>query len=343
MTAVYQTNDEWERIASCIVQPQQIVLVIGAIDVGKSTFCRFLVEQAVSQGLTVGLVDADVGQSQVGPPTTIGLKVFSQKPNWLNTEADDLYFVGSTSPERHLLQCTTGVRWMVDAALGAGTDFIVVDTSGYVEGMGAIALKQHKVELIRPSCLVCIRRSSELDPIVACFDAFHFIQIHLISPHQAVTSKTNEFRRKYRESCFNLYFSETVGEKLPFEQIRGQRTTFFIGRPAHAKELEVLSELAEDRVLYAESGHRRLALVTPHVLSNLSQARIRDRMRLTSLVAEVPEYFERRFVGLVSASGKLLSVGIIKAIDFQANHVKVRCKAGAASETKVLQFGQYQG
>ena len=53
-----------------IVHPQAVVLVIGSNDTGKTTYCRNLVEQGVSQGLKVGLVDADVGQSQVGPPTT---------------------------------------------------------------------------------------------------------------------------------------------------------------------------------------------------------------------------------------------------------------------------------
>ena len=48
-----------------MVHPQQIVLVIGATDVGKSTFCRFLIERGVTSKLRVGFVDADVGQSQI--------------------------------------------------------------------------------------------------------------------------------------------------------------------------------------------------------------------------------------------------------------------------------------
>ena len=110
MKAVYQGNRDWERIARYIVQPQAVILVVGSTDTGKSTFCRFLVEQGVSQGLRVGLVDADVGQSRIGPPTTIGLKILSQNPHWDEIEADDLYFVGWISPEGHLLQCVTGVR-----------------------------------------------------------------------------------------------------------------------------------------------------------------------------------------------------------------------------------------
>jgi polynucleotide 5'-hydroxyl-kinase GRC3/NOL9 len=260
----------------------------------------------------------------------------------LNGEPDDLYFVGWTSPEHHLLQCVTGTRLMVDAAHEAGADFIVVDTTGYIEGIPAIVLKQHKIELIQPNHLICIHRSRELEAIVAGFDGFSAMQIHHLSPHKNVRLKSSEFRRKYRESCFDRYFADSVQETLPFHQIRGQRTPFFIGRAANAKELEILSTLVEDRVLYAEWGHRALTMVTPDALPSLTQARLKSHFSLTNLVAETPEYFERRLIGLVNASGKTIVLGIIEAVDFSANQLKIRCKAGAAPETKIVQFGRYK-
>ena len=367
MTDHYQINHEWERVARHVVQPKQIALVIGAIDVGKSTFCRLLVERGFDRGMKVGYVDADVGQSQIGPPTTIGLKFFS--PNIptqmlasraiggaegghshaargneaiLDGEPDALYFVGWTSPEHHLLQCVTGTRLMVDAAQEAGADFIVIDTTGHVEGPTAVVLKQHKIELVKPNHLICIRRSRELDPIVAGLEGFIGVQIHHLSPHKSVTSKSSEFRRKYRQSCFDRYFSGNPQETLPFHQIRGQRTPFFIGRGANAKEVEILSDLADDHVLYAEWGHRALAIVTTDATSTLVQARLKAHFSLNHLVAETPEYFERRLIGLLNASGKTLSIGIIEAVNFAASQLKIRCKAGAASETKVIQFGRYK-
>jgi polynucleotide 5'-kinase involved in rRNA processing len=34
------------------------------------------------RGLKIALVDADIGQSFLGPPATIGLSVFKSDPNW---------------------------------------------------------------------------------------------------------------------------------------------------------------------------------------------------------------------------------------------------------------------
>ena len=81
--------------------------------------------------------------------------------------------------------------------------------------------------------------------------------------------------------------------------------------------------------------------VTLDVLSNLTQARIKGHLSLINLVSEVPEYFERRLIGLLNTSGKMLAIGIVEAIDFHVDRLKIRCEAGTASETKNVQFGQY--
>lgn len=347
MADLYQPNRDWEHLARKVVQPQQIVLVIGATDVGKSTFCRFLIERGVANGLRVGFVDADVGQSQIGPPTTIGLKVFAPSGSMeslaeIASEPDALYFVGWTSPERHLLQCVAGTRLMVDAALKTGSDFVVVDTTGYVEADTAVVLKQHKIELIKPTHLICLHRSRELDTIVTPFEGDETIQTHRLLPHRSVTSKGDEFRRRYRESSFARYFSDCIQEILPFDQIRGQRTPFFNGRQANLKEQEILSNFVDDRVFYAEWGHRSLTLVTLDRLPSLTQSRLKSHLSLKNLVTETPHYFERCLVGLLDTSGTTISIGVIDDVDFNAKQLKIQCNAGAADQTKTLQFGQYR-
>jgi polynucleotide 5'-hydroxyl-kinase GRC3/NOL9 len=339
MTKPYQVNRDWERIGQRVVQPKGIVLVIGGTDVGKSTFCRFLVEQGVAKGLKVGFVDADVGQSQIGPPTTIGLKLFPQAST---SNPDDLYFVGSTSPECHLLQCVTGTYLMIDAALEAGAELVVIDTTGYVEGDAAVALKRHKIELIQPDYLICIHRFRELNPIVAGFIGLSAIQIHHLSPHKSVASKSSESRRKYRKTRFESYFSDAVQESVPFDRIRGQRSLFFVGRQANTKEREILSNFVDDDILYAEWGHKSLSLVAPNMLSNPTQGRLKSHYSLTSLVTKTPAHFEQRLIGMLNDSMKTLSIGVIESVDFRSTVLRIRCKPNAASDAKIIQFGQYK-
>ena len=360
MNDAYQVNQHWEKLASRIVKPQQVVLVIGSTDVGKTTFCRFLADSAIGQGLKTAFVDADVGQSQIGPPTTIGMKSLAPEssPVQFNGIADQLYFVGDLSPRGHYLEVLTGTRLMVDRARETEADFIVIDTTGYIHDAPAVTLKQHKIELIRPNHVVCIGRSSELGRITACYTQQDWLNIHYLLPHRNVRSKSSRARSRYRKAQFDAYFgvvceSEPVLQAsgnsiqhLPFEQIRGGRTPFFIGRIANEKELEILSRLAETQVYHAEWGHRTLSLIASEPLSKAAITRIKDYLSLTHITAEVGAYFERRLVGLIDAAGRTYAIGIIEAVDFQKREFSIRCPFSEENDTVkracAIQFGDYQ-
>lgn len=49
-----------------------VTMIVGPMDVGKSTLCRLLLNYAVRMGRRPILVDLDVGQGQISVPGTIG-------------------------------------------------------------------------------------------------------------------------------------------------------------------------------------------------------------------------------------------------------------------------------
>lgn len=345
MNAIYEINHEWKKLARRIVTAKQLALVIGSADTGKSTFCRFLTDFAVAEGLKVGFVDADIGQSQVGPPTTIGLKCFApemETPLEIDGDADALYFVGAASPRRNLLEVVTGTRLMVDAARDAECDFIVVDTTGYVHENAAIVLKQHKIELLRPNHLVCIGRSTELEQITAGYSQQTWLTVHHLLPHPRVRSKSNKARTRHRKSRLGTYFADSTVQRVPFEQIRGGRTPFFIGRIANEKELEILTRLTETEVHHAEWGKRTLCLIASVHLPKSAIAALKNYLSLERVTTEVRSAFTKRLVGLIGTSGDILSIGIIEELDFQKRELSIRCKPEVAKAACTLQFGDYR-
>ena len=364
MDDTYRTKPDWKTLASRVVKPQQVVLVIGATDAGKSTFCRFLADFARTKGFKVACVDTDVGQSQIGPPTTIGLKTFGPRRETelpsdqtpisdkgqnrivFDGTADRLYFVGDVSPTGHFLETLTGTRLMVDSAREADADFIIVDTTGYVHDPSAIILKQHKIELIRPNHLICIGRSTEFEQITACYSQQEWLNIHYLLPHQSTRAKSSHTRSRHRKNRFETYFAESRVQQLPFEQIRGGRTPFFIGRIANEKELEILSGLAETQVHHAEWGNRTLCVLVSKHLSKATIAHIKNYLSLNRVTVEVAAYFERRLVGLIDKTGNTYAIGVIEAVDFQKRELSIRCPSSnigdAAGQASAIQFGDYQ-
>jgi polynucleotide 5'-hydroxyl-kinase GRC3/NOL9 len=72
------------------------VLVLGAVDVGKSTFCRELLRAANGAGKAARLIDSDVGQKMVGPPACVTL---GQTTSDAELSLLELVFVGTTRCE----------------------------------------------------------------------------------------------------------------------------------------------------------------------------------------------------------------------------------------------------
>ena len=108
--------DDWHAVLDALTQEKGIAILLGAIDTGKTTFSKFLIDHLCQRKVKVALVDADIGQSYLGPPTTIGLSVFDSTPNWDAPVPSKIFFVGSTTPEENMPLHLEGVKRMADQA-----------------------------------------------------------------------------------------------------------------------------------------------------------------------------------------------------------------------------------
>ena len=201
----------WKHAAERILKNRwRKILVVGASDRGKSTYCLFLCRTLCEAGFPVAFVDADVGQKNVGPPATISLAVLEGKWDLSTWQPERLYFVGNTSPVGRMLPMIVGTRKMVDAA---DTPFVVVDTTGLVHGPGRI-LKAYQIDSIQPDAVVCIEHHQELEPLVRSHPTVNIIRIGA-SRHAVL--KSRQERAAARERSFRAYFNSAgdVNLKIP--------------------------------------------------------------------------------------------------------------------------------
>jgi polynucleotide 5'-kinase involved in rRNA processing len=185
------------------------VMLLGGIDTGKTSFGLAMAEAARADGVAVAYIDADIGQSTIGPPTCIGLKYcgeLDEVDRHTVSAADELAFVGSTSPEGHLLPLMSGTGRLVNHAREAGSELIIVDTTGYVSGFYAQILKYYKLELIQPDAVVGFQRGEELDPILGVARRFFPAEVTSLKVEQAVLERSVEDRLEERERKLAAYF-----------------------------------------------------------------------------------------------------------------------------------------
>jgi polynucleotide 5'-hydroxyl-kinase GRC3/NOL9 len=202
--------NEHEALVDQAVQTKHTVVLFGGLDTGKTTLSRALLTAALEAGRPSAFIDADVGQKTVGPPATVTLKqlrgLADLEPASLEQQ-DALWFVGSTSPEGHLLQVVTAVSSLFRLATEGGADFVVVDSSGLVSGVYGQILKYHKVEMLRPDLVVGLQRGEELLPLLGVIQRFFDTEVIPLGVHPDVRPTTVEQRAENREKAMAAYFA----------------------------------------------------------------------------------------------------------------------------------------
>lgn len=217
--------EEWKNAVHSLERGRCIAIILGMPDVGKSTFAKYLTSYLSAKRIKVGLVDADIGQSFLGPPATIGLALFSPEQNHLvhNLEKilpHSLFFVGSTSPEGHFHEQTEGVKRMVEAALKAGSEVVIVDTTGLVTGEAGKELKRRKIELLSPSHIFALQRGHEIEHILTLYKDNRNISIQRLPISEMARSRSREERRAYRNNRFKEYFRDSEVQEISVKDIR---------------------------------------------------------------------------------------------------------------------------
>lgn len=201
---------EFERIAEDAARSRHAVLLVGAMDTGKTTMARAILEAAVRIGRPAALLDADLGQKTVGPPATVTLRGIREpadlEPERLAVQ-DDLWFVGSTSPQGHLLPLVAGVAALRRRAESRGAQLLVVDTSGLVSGIYGQILKYHKVEALLPDMVIGMQRGEELLPLLGVVQRFFETQVVPLGVPHGVVDTSVERRAENREAAMRRYFS----------------------------------------------------------------------------------------------------------------------------------------
>ena len=212
---------EWFDFLHVLEEERGVAIILGATDTGKSTLAKFLVTNLCKRGLKMALVDADIGQSFLGPPTTIGLSVFKSDPNWeIVLSPPEIFFVGSTTPEGHFPIHLKGLKMMVDKAPSYGAEVIIVDTTGFVLGEAGKELKRRKIDLLSPRFIIALQKSDEIEHILELYKENSLYKIYRLPLSDQVKPRSMEERRIYRTNRFQDYFRHSTIYELVINEVQ---------------------------------------------------------------------------------------------------------------------------
>lgn len=294
--------DEWEAAASGM-DLRGITVVVGAIDVGKSTMTAVLANKALSRGLKVAVIDADVGQNDIGPPTTISAgRVTRPITSLRQVQAEKSVFMQSTSLERIWPRAVEAIRKLIAYARSAwSAESIIVNTDGWVSDEEAIRYKRALLAAVGPSNILAIKIANELDGILNGLP-----RVVSTRPPPAVGSRSREDRKIHREMSYARYIFPLREISVDLEKIPLCNIDLFKGVDVNNEIKFMISRSINAKVFYANQVGRTLYVITDQWLAR----------RLNAFkVLGLPEGFEKGLLaGIEDGDGFLIGLGVFKKI-----------------------------
>ena len=205
----------WRSAVEAIAEMAQgKVLVIGATDVGKSTLCTYLTNELLKRGLRLRLIDADIGQADIGPPTTIA----SATPagflsSLVDLNPDAMIFIGHTSPSQVETQLIEGIKRLGNQDQQSLT---IINTDGWALDPEAILYKIKLITATEPDLVVGLATGTELQPILSGSRA---ISINVEAP-EIVLTRSRSDRREIRIAGYRRFLDGGTTRTLPLRKVK---------------------------------------------------------------------------------------------------------------------------
>lgn len=314
-------------------------VLLGAIDSGKSTLAAVLAEEARRAGRAVAVVDADIGQSSIGPPACVGMARLTSEIHSLDDlHAEAIDFVGACSPAGHLLQCTTSASAMAKAAAGAGAETVIVDTTGLISGPFARALKGAKIRMLDPDVIIALQREDEVDHLVAHYETRARPQLMRLPVSRAVKERSREERAARRQMNFATYFAGGSTVDLKWDDVPVENSPWTSGEAVPGHVRAYAEECVAREVLHAERCSDGIFLIVAGQADPAGLRTLGDGFEGTASAVDAAG-LDRLLVGILGDRGQTLGLGILEQLDFRRRRSTVFTPLAETQAARGLRLG----
>lgn len=201
----------WTEAAQVLERQRGVCVIIGEVDSGKSSLCTFLANKCLDGTGKVGVVDADVGQADIGPPTTISSSVVQAPIIGLHRATlETSFFVGDTSPSFVPDKVVT-LAGRLKKRITSSADIVLVNTDGWLAEFNALRHKELLLEELQPDLIIGLSRSDEnIDPFL---ERVRSASLKLPSSSFA-RARSKEERKKSREAGYRRFLQGSHKEAI---------------------------------------------------------------------------------------------------------------------------------
>jgi len=300
------------------------VMVLGTADSGKSSFCTYLINKALSEKRKVAVLDGDLGQSDIGPPSAIAYTVVS-KPitDLFNLQARNAYFIGETSAGNVTDEMIRGLSLLKSEIAARELEFLVINTDGWTEGECAADYKLKIIEELNPDLVFFVQQKDELAPILNCVSELRKITVE--SP-SAIRQRDREKRKSLRELGYKKYLRNPKVQSLSLSWVKVERDESFGLSKSRTltRQARKVTELLGMKPLHVAELTDRINIIIGRKRwinpDNLKKVQEHSKKRIV-LTRKGEE--EGLLVGLHNGSRRFLGIGVVQEIDYVRKTMKI--------------------
>jgi polynucleotide 5'-hydroxyl-kinase GRC3/NOL9 len=240
---------EWVDAAGRIASKGSTIVVIGPTESGKTTFTTLLANTAIEKGLRPCIVDADIGQEDIGPPGFIALSCPSRQFVWLrDLEPMSMRFVGYNAPSMGASRLIASIADLASRGSSIG-DLVVINTDGWVSLPQAIEMKLDIARFVRATHIVALAGGSYIGSI----SRKGVGEMIILRSPQGIRTRTREERRILRSQAYRKAFEGSTMRSLNISDIMIIGSCLLTGTPLPKEEISQISEILGVNILYATS------------------------------------------------------------------------------------------
>ena len=319
------------------------VLVLGEVDSGKTTATTMLANICLELGFKVAIIDGDVGQSDIGPPTFISMSILN-KPIITPKELEPIrmYFIGDITPYLYHERIARGIRELIDEAYRMNVDVVVVDTDGWFKGIKALRSKLEVISAVRPEAVVVIGRKNENVDYMLKLKSFN-INLCQLTPPTTRRTRSRDERKILREQAYSKYFSNAKTRVIKLNEILVIPELIITGKCVSPQEVKVIEDSVGCKIRYCELWFDEMIIVLEG--SYKGRINVRDVIeKLKELYGNKTYHvlFEGWEKGLIAAvldeNFNHIAPAIIEHIDYE--NLKIRLYTPWDEEVKGLAVGR---
>lgn len=329
--------DDWNNAVNEIIKNQTpIVMIIGAVDTGKSGFALFLTNKLIANGMCVAVIDTDVGQSDIGPPGTVSMTILTKQiPSFLDAKLIDAYFIGDKTPVGHLLPVVVGSQKLVRKAQALGANAIVINTSGLTKGGVAMALKYHMIEAINPNIIVALQQNNESEHLLRPHT--DIIKIIRLKTPGHILRRSREERGDFRSFKLTKYLLNTKSITLDLNKII-LLNTIIKQMPEDTFLKEIIKNTLNLDPIYAGSDGTNAVIVVDKLLPQNQLEYINNVLRnagFEDIKIIAPQLLKGLLLGLYDTTKHFLGLGILEKLDLNKNILIIKSQINENDITKI--------